>query len=71
MIFRNWFRLRTRGLVSGLFQVRCLFRAARSVANCVLVSGGCTLVVQRSFPVGVEVICEDLTFIFAFGGAVV
>ena len=57
--------------MSGLFQVRCLFRAARSVANCVLVSGGCTLVVQRSFPVGVEVICEDLTFIFAFGGAVV
>ena len=41
------------------------------VVNCAWVSGGCALVVQGSFPVWFEVICDDLSSIFAFGGAVV
>ena len=38
VIFRVWFRLRARGLVAGLFQVRFLFRAVVRVANCAWVS---------------------------------
>ena len=42
------------GLVSGLFQVRFLFRAVARVVNCPGVSGGCVLVLQGSFPVWFE-----------------
>ena len=34
VVLRAWFRLRVRGLVSGLFQVVCLFRAVACVVNC-------------------------------------
>lgn len=68
MILGAWFRLRARGLVDGLFQMRFLFRAVMRVANCALVSGGCTLVVQWSFPVVFEVICDDLSsFLLSVG----
>lgn len=56
--------------MSGLFQVRCSFRAVASVANCVLVTP-----VVRWFRNGssgwLEVISGDLTLIFAAGGAVI
>ena len=41
--------MRARGLVAGLFQVGVFFRVVVRVVNCAWVSGGCTLVVQRSF----------------------
>ena len=54
VIFRAWFRLRTRGLVPGLFQRRFLLRAVVGLANCAWMSGGCTLVVQRVFRSGLR-----------------
>ena len=38
VIFRACVRLVLRGLVPGCFQIRFLFRAVASVANCALVS---------------------------------
>ena len=60
VILRAWFRLRARGLVAGLFQVRGV--------NCAWVSGGCTLVLQRSFPVWFENITGVLSSFFPLVG---
>jgi len=62
--------VQVEGWWSGVWFVpgEVLFRAVMRVANCALVSGGCTLVVQRSFPVVFEVICRGLTLIFALVG---
>lgn len=53
MISRVWFRLRVRGLVAGLFQLRFLLRAAVYGELCMGEPGCYALVGQRSFPVGV------------------
>lgn len=72
VIFRAWLRLRARGLVAGLFQVRFFFRA---VVCGELVAGERRLCagVTTVFSGGGEVISGDLAFdvCFRWGGCLV
>ncbi len=57
--------------MSGLFQLRGFVEGCGEGGELFLGEPGCMLAVQRSFPVGFEVISGDLSLIFAVGGAVV
>ena len=70
MIFRAWFRESFLGLMS-IFPGEVLIEGCSESGELLLCETSCTLVVQRSFPVWLEVICDDLSSIFATGETVV